>query len=235
MKYSIIIPFHNEEENVEALIDELEGVLSSKSIEAEIIAVDDASSDKTLEKLKLMKNKYPNIKIISFEKRAGQSAALWAGIKNASTDIVITMDGDMQNDPSDIPKMISLMDKYDAVFGWRKKRNDPIGKRVSSKIGNAFRVLFTGKDIHDTGCGLKAMKKRFFEDVFPFNGIHRFFPAIFKIKGASFTEVEVNHRERKKGKTKYNALNRAFTAFYDLIGVRWIMKKHVNYRIKEIV
>ncbi|MBN1521987.1 MAG: glycosyltransferase family 2 protein [Candidatus Aureabacteria bacterium] len=234
MDYSIVIPFYNEEDNVFELLDELVKTLHDASLDAEIIAVDDGSTDQTLKSLQDVKTRFPSVRIICMEKRSGQSAALWAGIQNARGTVIITMDGDRQNDPSDIPRMTALMKDHDAVFGWRKNRKDPLGKRLSSCLANGIRTLFLGKDVHDTGCGLKVMKKEFLEDIFPFNGMHRFFPSLLRMKKARFTECAVNHRQRQKGKTKYSALNRVFTAFCDLLAVKWMQKKRLQYSIKEI-
>ncbi|MCK5707422.1 MAG: glycosyltransferase family 2 protein [Candidatus Aureabacteria bacterium] len=235
MDFSVVIPFYNEEENISFLIQEIIKSCTAVSEEYEIIAVDDGSLDNTFIKLKNEKNESSKLRIISLEKRSGQSAALWAGIHNSTSDIIVMMDGDGQNDPIDIPRMLELIKKNDAVFGWRKKRNDPFIKRISSKIANSVRIFILGVDVHDTGCGLKVIKKHLLLDLFPFKGIHRFFPSLLKMKNTKFIETEVNHRPRKKGKTKYNVTNRVFTAFSDLIAVKWMQKKKICYKVKEIL
>jgi dolichol-phosphate mannosyltransferase len=235
MDYSIVIPFFNEEDSATSLLDEIARVLPKVAGSSEVVAVDDGSSDATPARLKDAKTRVPSLRIVRLESRSGQSAALWAGITSAKGSVVITMDGDGQNDPADIPAMLNALKGHDAVFGWRKDRNDPWIKRISSLIANTLRNLVLGFDVHDTGCGLKVMRKALLEGVYPFKGMHRFFPALARMKNARFTEVPVRHRPRAKGKTKYGTLGRAFSAFPDLLAVRWMKKKKIDFKIKEIL
>lgn len=235
MQYSVVIPFYNEADNTHGLFGELIPLCRKVSPECEIIAVDDGSIDGTFDSLKEIKADAPEMKIIRLEKRAGQSAALWAGIINSRGKVIITMDGDGQNDPADIPLLLDRIKDCDAVFGWRKDRRDPAVKKISSRVANAVRISFLGNDVHDTGCGLKAFKREVFSDMFPFSGMHRFFPSLLKMKGIPFAEVEVHHRPRIKGKTKYSVGNRLFKAFRDLLAVRWMKKNTISYTIKEVL
>ena len=215
MELSVIIPVYNEENNVAILHSELINVLNSLNKKFEIIFVDDGSTDKTLENLSRLKK----VKIIKLRRNFGQTAALLAGINNANGKVIITLDGDLQNDPKDIPKLLEKLDKgYDVVSGWRKNRNDKFSKKFFSFVANRLRRVLINERIHDSGCSLKAYKKECFNDIDLYGEMHRYIPALLGWKGFRIAEVEVNHRYRKYGKTKYG-VSRVLKGFLDLLNI----------------
>ena len=228
---SIVIPLYNEVDNIEPLCRAILGVMQDRSYE--VIIVDDGSTDGSTEKLKEWCSLHTNFRTIHFKKNAGQTAAMDAGFKYASGEYVVTLDADMQNDPSDIPKLLEKLDAYDMVCGWRQKRNDPWIKRISSKVANSIRNKLSDEDIKDTGCSLKAYRRECLNKIKLYNGMHRFLPTLFKLEGFSVTEVIVNHYPRKFGKSKYGVFNRAFRAFLDLLVVRWMKKRKLNYEVRN--
>ncbi len=234
MKYSLVIPLKNEEDNVQDLLNEIKPVMESLKAPWEIIAVEDGSTDKTLQVLESMKKGMPELKVIIFDKNYGQSAAFDAGFKAAKGEFVITLDGDRQNDPHDIPKLIALSEEADMVSGQRVNRKDPLSKKWISKGANFVRSRFCEDGIQDTGCSLKLYRRSCLEKIKLFKGMHRFLPALFLIEGLRIREVPVNHRERVKGVTKYNFFNRSFNTVADMFAVRWMKKRHLDYKIKEV-
>lgn len=221
MKYSAIIPVYNEQDNVEILYDELSKVMSSLGEDYEMLFIDDGSKDDTFKKLKKISLQNNNVHIIKFRRNFGQTAALDAGIKNAKGNILITLDGDLQNDPNDIPRLLSKMNEgYDVVSGWRTKRKDSFSKKVISFLANKVRVRLTGDTIHDSGCTLKVYKKICFNGVTLFGEMHRFIPTILRYKGFKITELPTNHRERKFGKSKYG-VKRVFKGLFDLLFIKF--------------
>jgi len=224
MKLSVIIPVYNEEENVKFVHGEVLGALERMAVVYEIIFINDGSFDGTLTELKKLKP----VKIISFRKNFGQTAAMDAGIKEAKGDLIITMDGDGQNDPADIAKMIEKIksDDLDIVSGWRKKREDPFFKKLSSNLAAKLRKFLINDGIRDSGCTLKVYKKECFEHIDLSGEMHRFIPALLKIKGFKVGEIEVNHRRRMSDKTKYG-IGRGMRGFFDMMSV-WFWKKYAN-------
>ena len=199
---SIVIPVYNEEGNVSDLHKEIKSVCLLNGYIYEIIFVDDGSTDKTAE---ICKGLYP-LKYIRMRKNFGQTSAMDAGIKAAQYDYIVTMDGDRQNDPADIPYMIKYLEdnNLDVVSGWRKNRKDSFLKCFTSRGANFLRHLIVKDGIHDSGCSLKVYRRECFDGVNLYGEQHRFIPAILKIKGFTIGEVVVNHRPRTSGKTKYN-------------------------------
>lgn len=228
---SIVIPLYNEVDNIEPLCRAILGVMQDRSYE--VIIVDDGSIDGSTEKLKEWCSLHTNFRSIHFKKNAGQTAAMDAGFKYASGEYVVTLDADLQNDPADIPKLLEKLNTYDMVCGWRQKRNDPWIKRISSKVANSIRNKLSDEDIKDTGCSLKAYRRECLNKIKLYNGMHRFLPTLFKLEGFSVTEVIVNHYPRKFGKSKYGVFNRAFRAFLDLLVVRWMKKRKLNYEVRN--
>jgi glycosyltransferase involved in cell wall biosynthesis len=218
---SVIIPVLNEQENVAMLHKIIKGVLDNMDYPFEIIFIDDGSTDNTLKELKKLKK----VVIIRLRKRFGQSAAMLAGFKNAKGDIIISMDGDLQNDPRDIPKLVEHLEKteLDCVCGWRYKRKDPIEKKLFSLFANSFRNLLIKDPVHDSGCSLRAYKKECFVDFDLMGEMHRYIPSLLRWKGFAIGETKVNHFNRKYGKTKYG-LYRVFKGFVDLFTV-WFWRK----------
>lgn len=224
MRISVIIPIYNEEENIKILFDELFSVLFEME-KYEVIFVDDGSSDNTCQVIKDIIKDNPEFKLITLRKNFGQTAAISAGIDIALGDVIILMDGDLQNDPKDIPTLLEKMSGgYDVVSGWRKKRQDKLfTRKLPSFLANRLISFITGVRLHDYGCTLKAYRKEVIKGVRLYGEMHRFIPAYTAWYGAKITEVVVNHRPRKFGKTKYG-LSRTFRVVLDLIVVKFLSK-----------
>jgi glycosyltransferase involved in cell wall biosynthesis len=224
---SVVVPVYNEAENVHVLQNEISGALSG--IDHEIVFVDDGSVDGTATKIE----RGPRVRVVQFEKNAGQSAATYAGLHAARGAIVILMDGDLQNDPADIAKLLDELSRgADLVCGYRARRRDTVVKRLTSRIANFVRSRFTRDGVRDTGCGMKAMRRECVDALVPFKGMHRFVPALIKGAGYRLAEVPVNHRPRQFGQTKYGFGSRAWRATVDMFGVRWLLSRHVSYKIR---
>lgn len=232
-KISYVIPVFDEEENVRPLYGEIIKVSDKIGSDFEILFVDDCSRDTSLQIIKELAESDSHVRYIAFEKNTGQSAALYSGFQNASGDVIITMDADLQNDPADIPEMMQFYGEFDMVNGWRHKRKDTFAKRIASKFGNAVRNAVINEEIHDTGCSLKIMRADMLKRVKMYKGLHRFLPAMMRMEGAKVKEVKVNHRPRVHGVSKYTNLKRAKEAFYDLICVRWMQKRHLDIKVRE--
>ncbi|MFH0853296.1 MAG: glycosyltransferase family 2 protein [bacterium] len=221
MKYSVIIPVYNEQDSVTPLHQEVCDVMNRFNQPYEIIFVDDGSKDNTFENL----TKLSPVTIIRFRKNFGQTAAMDAGFKQAHGEIFITMDGDGQNDPADIPKLIDkIKEGFDVVSGWRKNRKDPFSKKLFSRGANFLRSFLVADHIKDSGCTLKVYKRECFDDLDLFGEIHRFIPAMLTWKGFRIGEIEVNHRARTTGITKYN-WKRVMKGFVDMVSV-WFWRKY---------
>lgn len=219
---SIVVPIFNESENVRALFDDINAVCIRERLDYEIIFVDDGSTDDTAE---IVKHVSP-LKYIQMRRNFGQTAAMDAGIKAAKNDYIITMDGDRQNDPADIPRLIDFLETngLDVVSGWRKNRKDPFFKRFTSRGANLLRGIIVKDNIHDSGCSLKIYRRECFQGLNLYGEMHRFIPALLKIKGFTVGEIVVNHRPRTAGKTKYN-WKRTVKGFIDMISV-WFWNKY---------
>ena len=225
---SVVVPLFNEEESIAILQTELSAAL--KGLNYEIIFVDDGSIDRTAERIETA----PNIRLIRFEKNSGQSAAIYAGLAATRGETVVIIDGDLQNDPADIPKLLAEIARgADLVCGYRVRRRDTLAKRATSRIANAVRSRYTKDGVRDTGCTLKAMRRECVSALLPFKGMHRFIPALVKAAGYRLVEVPVNHRPRRFGQSKYGLGNRALRATIDMFGVRWLLSRRLNYKIRE--
>ncbi len=220
---SVIIPFYNEEACVRSVLDEVRACQP----DAEIIAVDDGSRDGTWAVI----CGTASIKGLRLTQNRGQSAAMYAGMRAASSELIVLMDGDGQNDPADIEKLVDCLQQgnWDVVCGQRVKRRDTLSRRIASKSANAIRRSILNDGISDTGCSLKAFRREHVELLVPFNGLHRYLPAIFKHANLRITETPVNHRARTQGVSKYTNWNRAMRGIYDLFGVRWLLNRKVVY------
>jgi len=219
---SVVVPVYNEQDNVQLLFKRNAEVLSRMKVRYEIIIVDDGSRDRTLQNLLQIKDSH--LKIIRFRRNFGQTAAMDAGFKAAKGKIIISMDGDLQNDPGDIPRLIEKMKLgYDVVCGWRKHRKDPILKHILSRGANLLRKCILNDRIHDSGCSLWAYKNECFDDLDLYGEMHRFIPALLEWKGFKVTELVVKHHPRKFGKTKYT-MQRVLKGFLDMIVVRFWMQ-----------
>ena len=224
---SVVIPLYNEEDNIAPLQHELAEAL--RGIDHEIVLVDDCSKDATLARIE----RRPEVRVIEFEKNTGQSAAMYAGIHASRGGIIVLMDGDRQNDPADLPRLLAELERgADLVCGYRANRKDTAFKRIQSRIANFVRSRFTGDGIRDTGCTLKAMRSECREALIPFHGMHRFIPALVKGLGYRVVEIPVHHRPRVAGVSKYGLGNRAWKATCDMIAVKWFLSRQIQIRAK---
>lgn len=228
-KLSIIIPAYNEEDNIDPVYHELSSVLSGMGIPYEIVFVDDGSTDQTFRKMKVLQLKDDSVRIIKFRKNFGQSAALHAGFDFAEGTIIITMDADLQNDPRDIMALIEKMERedFDVVCGWRYNRQDPILKKIFSRLANSLRKVLTRETIHDSGCTLRSYRSECVGDLELYGELHRYIPAVLQWKGYRIGELKVNHRERSYGSSKYS-WKRLTKGFLDLIVIAFWQKYSVR-------
>ena len=229
MDISVIAPIYNEEDNIDRLIKKLEIVLKKNFETYEILLINDGSTDKTKEILDNLNNE--NVRVFHFEKNCGQTAGIAAGFEKADGNIIVTIDADLQTDPEDIIVLYSYIADYDMINGRRATREDGIVKKMSSWVGNSMRNLITGDDIKDTGCPLKLFKKEVAKSYDLYEGMHRFLPTLAKINGFSVIEVPVRHYDRIYGVSKYGVWNRLFKGLKDAFAVRWMKKRHLNYKI----
>jgi len=225
---SVVVPLYNEQDNVAELQAQIASALAGRDYE--LVLVDDGSTDATVSRVQ----RGERVRLLEFEKNAGQSAAMHAGIHGARGEVIVTLDGDLQNDPADIPAMLAKLEEgYDLVCGYRASRKDTAFKRLQSKIANAVRSRFVGDNVRDTGCTLKVMRRECREALLLFHGMHRFIPALIGGMGWRVTEMPVNHRPRIHGVSKYGFGNRALKATTDMFGVRWLNSRRRSYRIKN--
>jgi dolichol-phosphate mannosyltransferase len=226
---SIIIPVFNEAGNVQPLVERLKSVLSGSLAPVEIIFVDDGSTDETLSEVRREQESEPTIRILHFPKNLGQTAALAAGFHHARGEALVTLDGDLQNDPRDIPGLVEKLNRWDVVCGIRMRRQDSWLKRISSRIANGVRNWATEEDVVDTGCTLKAYRRACIEHLELYNGMHRFLPTLLKMRGFSVLQVPVAHHPRFSGETKYGTWGRLFKGLPDLYIVRWMKRNRIDY------
>ena len=231
---SIVIPVYNEEGNLPELVGRVSEIVPALKDEAEIILVDDGSSDRGLSVMLELKKSHPRIRIIKLDRNLGQSAAFDCGFRAAKGEIIVTLDADLQNDPNDIPKLLEKLKTCDMVYGWRKSRKDPFIKLLSSRIGNFVRNSVTGENIKDTGCSLKAYRKECLNSIKLYDGMHRFLPTLVRMEGFRIEEAEVSHNPRKFGRSKYNIRKRLIWPFLDLLAVSWMKKRHLDYKWEEL-
>lgn len=234
---SVVIPIKDERDNLLALTDQLSKVLQgreeSKGAPFEIIYVDDGSTDGSSDLLDRLAAEHQTVTVLHFDRNYGQSAGFDAGFRRSSGTLVVTMDGDLQNDPEDIGILLPYAKEYDLVCGWRTERHDTMMRKISSRVANAVRSAVTGDRVHDTGCSLKVFRRRVIDRLQLFNGMHRFFPALALMHGFTVTEVPVRHHPRRHGMSKYGVGNRLFKGLYDLVAVRWMQGRVLRYRLKE--
>jgi len=226
VEYSVVVPFYNEEENLKELNQKLVKVLSSLKINSEIVYIDDGSSDRSLEILKnVIKNTALSkirTKIVSLQRNFGQTAAVSAGIDNASGEYISFLDADLQNDPDDLPKFIQKLNEgYDAVFGWRKDRNDPTARSFLSKLANWIIESVFSYPYHDVGCSARIVRKKFLKNLQLYGELHRIMPVLIYLRGARVTELVVKHHSRKHGKSKYG-FNRIVKIVIDIVTVKFL-------------
>lgn len=220
---SVVIPVWNEGDSIKQLYSELSEVLEGVGKTYEIVFIDDGSTDNSFRTLKEIHERDNRVKAIRLQRNFGKSAALSAGFRKALGDVVFTMDGDLQDDPKEIPKFLKRIDEgYDLVVGWKFKRKDPLTKRLPSKIFNKLTSLLTDVEVHDINCCFKAYRKRVIENIDVYGELHRYIPALVHWKGYKISEIKVNHRPRKHGKSKYGPM-RLLKGFLDLITVKFLV------------
>lgn len=227
---SVIVPVMNEQGNIEPLIREINQAAQELPI-SEIIYIDDGSTDDSFALLKSLKSQYPALRVLQHKVRSGQSAALWTGIKAAGNDIVVTIDGDGQNDPADIKLLYDAYKKLDKsagktmVLGERKKRNDNLVRRISSRLANAIRAKLLKDNTKDTGCSLKLFRRRDYLNLPYFDHMHRFLPALMMRDHVGLVHIPVSHRHRVHGQSKYGTLDRLLVSISDIRGVLWLKSR----------
>jgi dolichol-phosphate mannosyltransferase len=232
---SIVVPVYNEEENLPLLWPEIREVLAPTGLAYEVIFVDDGSKDRSAELVRAFRDEDPRVRLVRLKANAGETAATDAGLKAVRGRYVVVMDADLQNDPHDIPAMLSHLDRWDAVTGWRVNRGDgdSVVRRVSSRVANAIRNRLSDESIHDSGCTFRAFRRECLRDLVLYKGFHRFIPTLLKMRGFRVLEVPVNHRPRRFGESKYGIGNRAAKAFVDLLVVRWMKDRLLRYEVTE--
>jgi len=225
---SIIVPVFDEADNVLPLTREVARALDKEPRTFELLFVDDASRDGTWKRIEEARRIDPRVRGVRHARNSGQSAALWTGIQSGTGGIIATLDGDLQNDPADLPRLFAELENVDFVCGWRVIRRDNWLRRISSGIARRARKIVLGADFRDTGCALRAFRRAALDGVFPFNGWHRFLPILVQDHGTAIKEIPVHHRPRAAGVSKYGVWNRLGRGIYDLIGVRWYRKRRLR-------
>ena len=231
---SLVIPAYNEQENIEALLTRVEGALSRTGRPFEVIIVDDGSTDRTPELLRQGMSRLPWLRVLRMGRNGGQSAAFEAGFAAARGDVIATIDADLQNDPEEIPRLLPMLDGYDMVTGWRKERQDTPFRKWQSRQANRIRNWISQETVQDSASSLKLYKAHAIRGMKLFNGAHRFFPTLVKMRGYTVREEPVKHSPRFAGTAKYGFGNRAFRAFVDLLGVRWMKTRNIRYDVSEV-
>ena len=224
MDISVVIPVYNEQDNVTILHNELKKILDNLNKSYEIIFIDDGSTDSTSKRIEELNKKDNKVRLISFARNFGKASALMAGFKESKGSIVFTMDGDLQDDPKEIPRFIAEINKgYDLVNGWKFRRYDPITKTLPSKFFNWLTRKITKVNVHDSNCGFKAYRRKVIQNIKIHGELHRYIPSLANWKGYKVTEIKVEHHPRKYGKSKYG-VERLMKGFLDLITIRFLEK-----------
>jgi glycosyltransferase involved in cell wall biosynthesis len=235
VEITVVIPAYNEEQNVSSLLERIKDVLEPLGRPFEAVFVDDGSTDETLEELQKQKQSNPWLRVIALDRHYGQTCAIAAGFEASRGAIIATLDADLQNDPAEIPRLVEMLgDRCDAVAGWRVDRQDPWLRRVATRVANGVLNKLSGESIHDSACSLKVYKRACLEGLTLYEGLHRFMPTLVKMRGFKVVEVPVSHHRRNAGKAKYGVWNRMFRAFVDLLAVRWMKKRSINYHAREL-
>jgi len=233
---SVVAPAYNEAANLPELVREIAAVMAPLGRPWEIVVADDGSTDDSLKVLARLTGEVRQLRVVALRRNAGQTAALDAALRYARGRCIATLDADRQNDPSEIPRLLELVesDRCDFVNGWRARRNDPWLRRVSMRIANGVRNWLTHEDIHDSACGLKVFRRECMEHVKLFTGLHRFLPTLVRLEGFRVIEVPVRHRPRVAGRAKYGVWNRVFKALRDCFAVRWMQRRAIAHRVQEL-
>lgn len=238
MDLSVVVPVHNEAENIKPLIDEIDAALDG-TLDFEIVYVDDASTDGTADALKAMQAANKRLRVLTHGARSGQSRAVITGIKAARAPMIVTLDGDGQNDPEGIVRLWARAteggapDKNLVVCGHRKNRKDTGWRRLASRVGNRIRSFLLRDDTPDSGCGLKVFSRDAFLDLPRFDHMHRFLPPLFLRQGRTVVSVEVHHRPRERGRSKYGVFDRLWVGIWDLLGVMWLQRRTKYPAVRE--
>ncbi|MSU58939.1 MAG: glycosyltransferase [Pedosphaera sp.] len=235
---SVVLPCHNEQDNLQPLLDAIRKALDPLKHSYEIVITDDRSSDGSWALLQKLAAADPRVRAQRFEKQCGQSAALWAGMKAARGKIIVTLDADLQNDPADLPKLLAGLAQADCVCGTRveaRSKGDGFVRIASSRIANWVRNKLSGETITDAGCCYRAFKRECIAEIKFFNGGHRFLPTLIKMEGFTVTEVAISHHPRTAGQAHYGVWNRLFKSFYDLLAVRWMKKRFLRFKVVDRV
>ena len=232
---SVVVPVYNEEENLPHLWPELREVLEPLGLPFEVVFVDDGSRDRSAEIIREFREADRRVHLVRFKANAGETAATDAGFKASRGRWVVTMDADLQNDPHDIPALLSHLDRWDAVTGWRVNRGEgdsPV-RRISSSIANRVRNRISDESIQDSGCTFRAFRRECLRELVLYRGFHRFIPTLLRMRGYRVIEVPVRNRPRRFGRSKYGVLNRVFVATADLLAVRWMKNRLLRYEVAE--
>jgi glycosyltransferase involved in cell wall biosynthesis len=230
---SLVLPVYNEEGNLEPLHREIRAALDSGGRSYEVIFVDDGSTDGSPRELARLVAEDPRVRVLRLRRNSGQTSAFDAGFRAARGGVVVTLDSDGQNPPSDIPGLLAAMDRgADAAVGWRRGRADTAWRKLQSRVANAVRNRLSGETIRDTGCSLKAFRTVYLRRLTLYDGMHRFLPTLVRMEGAKVEEVPVSHRPRRGGTSKYGMWNRVFRSFADLLAVRWMRKRRLDYEVE---
>jgi len=230
---SIVIPVHDEVENLDELYGELTETLKSLEDGAEIILVDDGSRDQSLAKIRELAARDSRVRAVALVGNHGQTAALEAGFRKVRGEITVTLDADLQNNPADIPRLLALLERADVVNGIRTERHDSWVRKLSSRIGNGFRNWMTDESVTDVGCSLRAMRTSYLRRVKLFRGMHRFLPTLLRLEGARVVEIPVQHRPRRHGRSKYGIGNRLFVGIVDVFAVRWMQRRALRAQTRD--
>lgn len=225
---SVVVPFYNECENVPLLAERIKAVFEQLPGDCDCVMVNDGSRDGTREAMDAVASADGRFHAVHLARNFGQSAALWAGMKRAEGELILTLDGDMQNDPADLPALVELLKDYDCVCGYRENRQDSFVRKLSSRIANGVRNTLLKDGLRDTGCGTKGFRRQCVDHLVPFNGAHRFYGAVLRSAGMRIAECPVRHHPRQYGQSKYGIGNRLGRGIFDLVGVAWLQRRLVH-------
>jgi glycosyltransferase involved in cell wall biosynthesis len=234
VELSLVVPAFNEQEVVPELLRRVEAALGAGARRFEVIIVDDGSTDQTPRLLQAAMAGRPWLRVIRLARNSGQSAAFDAGFKAARGAVIATIDADLQNDPEEIARLLPMLDPYDMITGWRNKRRDSALRRFQTRVANRIRNWISRENIEDSASSLKIYKRHCLEGIHLFTGAHRFMPTLVKMRGFTVLETPVKHSPRFAGNAKYGLRNRAWRAFIDLLGVRWMKDRALRYEASEI-
>lgn len=229
-RVSVVIPFYDEEQNVVPVLAELRAVLEGLGEPYEVVLVDDGSADATPARLRAAAASWPEARLIEFEENQGQAAALLFGLRASRGDVLVTLDGDGQNDPADIPRLLARLAEADMAVGVRAQRQDSALRRAMSRTANRVRARLLGDGLRDSGCALKAFRCQVVDALLPIRTLYSFIPALAVASGARVVEVEVNHRPRTRGESKYGLWVMLWRPLVDLLGVKWFLARRISSR-----